>query len=393
MLASQVTLTRPQISSYPSVARQFGTNWFTVVMGIGIVAALTYTSPLPLPGQQSFGIGFFLLTNIVFALAFGLWLWRWFYHTDEALRDFSDPSKLLFYGALAMGINVLGNDYLIIGTHLITPSTAILISKSIWLCGVVVSLFTVVTVPYLLFVSHQVSLDETHASWLIPVVPPIVAAATGANLIPYWNSSTWQFSFSILILAMFGMTFFLFIMLSSLYYSRLVYGGKIAGGFAPSVWIEIGPIGMSMSIFSTLPFVTQPIFGAWSSAFHALGILFAVSLWGVGIWWIIIASLYSLLHLTNKKSKIPYTLGWWSYVFPLGSFTTGTYALNHLIGHSFFAIAGLIQFVALAGLFSLVFIKTLIGVCNGSLLQWRSPCPYSNSTKVDDFRSLGDAAR
>ncbi|TGE32918.1 C4-dicarboxylate ABC transporter [Desulfosporosinus sp. Sb-LF] len=391
MLASPATLSLPQISQRPSIARQFGTNWFTVVMGIGIVAALTYTSPIPLPGQHSIGIGFFLLTNIAFATALGLWLWRWIRHTDEALRDFSDPNKILFYGALAMGINVIGNDYLVIGTHLFTPTTAILISKSIWLCGVVISLFTIVTVPYLLFVSHQVSLDETHASWLIPVVPPIVAAATGANLIPYWNSLTWQFSFSILILAMFGMTFFLFIMISSLYYSRLVYGGKIAGGFAPSVWIEIGPIGMTMTIFSTLPLVTQPIFGAWNSGFHALGIIFAVSMWGVGIWWIIIASLYSLLHLTDKKSKIPYSLGWWGYVFPLGSFTTGTYALNHLIGHSFFAIAGLIQFVVLAGLFSLVFTKTMIGVCDGSLLHWRSPRLHLVSQKADD-RRLGNSA-
>ena len=376
VLVSQVALSRPQIDKQDkclSVARQFGTNWFTVVMGIGIVAALTYTSPIPLPGQHSIGMVLFILDNVVFTIALSLWLWRWIRHTDEALRDFSDPSKILFYGALAMGINVIGNDYLVIGTHLLTPSTAILISKIIWLCGVVVALFTVVTVPYLLFVTHQVSVEETHASWLIPVVPPIVAAATGANLIPFWTSVTCQFTFTILILAMFGMTFFLFIMISSLYYSRLVYHGKLAGGLVPSVWIEIGPLGMAMTIFSTLPFVTQPLLGAWNGGLYALGILFAVSLWGVGIWWIIIASLYSLLHLTDKKSNIPYNLGWWSYVFPLGSFTTGTYALNHLLGHSFFAIAGLIQFIALAGFFSLVLIKTLVGVYNGSLLSWRSP--------------------
>lgn len=372
MLVAQVNQRLRKIDKRSSVSRQYSTNWFTVVMGIGIVAALSYTSPISLPGQHTIGMDLFLLVNGVFVITLALWLWRWIQHADEALRDFSDPSKVLFYGALAMGINVVGNDYLVIGTHLLTPATAILISKIIWLSGVMVSLFTVITVPYLLFVAHQVSLDDTHASWLIPVVPPIVAAATGTNLIPFWHSSAEQFFFSILILAMFGMTFFLFIMVSSLYYSRLVYKGKIAGGFVPSVWIEIGPIGMSMTIFSNLPFVTQPIFGAWSAGFHALGIAFAVAMWGVGIWWIIIASLYSLLHFTDKESEIPYSLGWWSYVFPLGSFTTGTYALNHLLGHSFFAISGLIQFIMLAGFFSIVFIKTLIGIWNGSLLHWRS---------------------
>ncbi len=84
MLASQVALSRSQIDKLDkrhSVARQFGTNWFTVVMGIGIVAALTYTSPIPLPGQHSIGMGLFLLVNMVFTIALGLWLWRWIRHT------------------------------------------------------------------------------------------------------------------------------------------------------------------------------------------------------------------------------------------------------------------------------------------------------------------------
>ena len=361
------------VSKLSAISRQFGTNWFTVVMGIGIISALTYTSPIPIPGLKSIGIAFFLLANVVFILALSLWLLRWIYHTEEALKDFSDPGKILFYGALAMSISVIGNNYLVIASHLIVPSTAILISKTIWLCGVIVALFTVVIVPYLLFVSHQVSLEDTHASWLIPVVPPIVAAATGAKLIPYWGNLSWQFFFTILILAMFGMTFFLFIMISSLYFSRLIYSGKIAGSFVPSIWIVIGPIGMSMTIFSTLPLVTQPFLGAFNSGLHALGMIFAISMWGVGIWWIVIASLYSLLHFTKKESKFPFSLGWWSYVFPLGSFTVGTYALNDLLGNSFFAIAGFLQFIALIGFFSLVLTKTLIGIFDGSLLINKSP--------------------
>lgn len=355
-------------SQFSSIARQFGTNWFTFVMGIGIVAALTYTSPVPFSGLHIIGITLFFLANVVFILALGLWSWRWIHHTDEALKDFSDPGKILFYGALAMSINVIGNDYLVIGRHLLTPTTALMISKALWLCGVAVALFTVITVPYLLFVAHKVSLEDTHASWLIPVVPPIVAAATGAKLIPYWSTLSWQLFFTILILAMFGMTFFLFIMISSLYYSRLVYCSKLSGSFVPSVWILIGPIGMSMTLFSTLPSVTQPFLASWNSGFQALGFIFAISMWGIGLWWIVIASLYSLLHLSKKENKLPFSLGWWSYVFPLGSFTTGTYALNEFLGNSFFAIAGFIQFAALLIFFGIVITQTLIGIFNGSLL-------------------------
>lgn len=353
------------------IAQQFGTNWFTMVMGVGIVTGLLFTSPITIPGGRVVSLVMFVFLNLVFLAALTLWLGRWVLHFRRALDDFRDPAKALFYGALAMGINVVGNDYLYIGPSFIASPSAILISKVIWIVGTVVSLLTVLTVPYLLFINHRPNQEDTQASWLIPVVPTIVAAATGLNLIPYWPGASLQFALTALDLAMFGMTFFLFVMVSALFYGRLVYHHRLDGSLAPSVWIEIGPIGMSMATFATLPHVTSAIFGPYTAALHAIGLVFAIAMWGVGVWWIVIASLYSLLHISDPSSKIPYSLGWWSYVFPLGSFTNGTYALYHLTNQAFFAVASLIQFLALCIFFSIVLVNTLKGVWNGSLLAWR----------------------
>ena len=130
-----------------SLMRAFGTNWFTVVMGVGIVAGLLYSSTIPLPFQHPLGVALFWLLNGVFAMALVLWIGRWAFHTDEALGDFRDPSRALLYGALAMGINVVGNDYLVIGAHVLPQHLAIVISEGIWAAGAAVSLFTVVAVP------------------------------------------------------------------------------------------------------------------------------------------------------------------------------------------------------------------------------------------------------
>lgn len=354
-----------------AVARQFGTNWFTVVMGVGIVAGLLFSSPVAIPGQKVIGMSMFVLLNLVFSLALLLWIGRWIWHPKEALADFKDPARALFYGALAMGINVVGNDYLVIGPSALGLNLAVLLSKIFWVLGTVVSLFTVVAVPYLLFVNHQIKSAEAQASWLIPVVPTIVAAATGLNLIPYWSGDSLKFALTALDVSMFGMTFFLFLMVSGLFYARLVFQQRLEGGLAPSVWIEIGPIGMSMATFATLPMATQSILGPYTQALHAVGLVFAIAMWGVGMWWIAIASLYSVLHVADKSSRIPYSLGWWSYVFPLGSFTNGTYALYHLSGQPFFQFASFIQFIVLSGFFIVVFIRTLKGIWNGSLLRWR----------------------
>jgi C4-dicarboxylate transporter/malic acid transport protein len=354
-----------------SVVRAFGTNWFTVVMGVGIVAGLLYSSPIALPFAHPVGIALFGLLNAVFLTALVLWTGRWFLHTDEALADFRDPARALFYGALAMGINVAGNDYLVIGTHILPPHLAVVLSEGIWVAGAAVSLFTVIVVPYLLFVHHEVTRDQAHATWLIPVVPTIVAAATGLNLIPFWPLGA-RFDLVAVDLAMFGMTVFLFLMVSALYYARLVYHRRLDEGVVPSVWIEIGPIGMSMATFSTLPLIAPHVFPTLAPGLHAVGMLFAIAMWGVGIWWIVIAGLYSLLHITRHRGGIPYHLGWWSYVFPLGSFTNGTYAIAHLTHQPMFAFASLTQFLLLVGFFLVVSGRTAHGVWTGTLLPCRA---------------------
>lgn len=354
-----------------NVVKQIGPNWFTTVMGVGIVAALTYTSPVRIPFQHVIGIVLFLILNVVFLAAIGAWLLRWVLYTKESLNDLKHPSKALFYGAFAMGINVVGNDYFLIGTHVMHTPVALLMSKVLWVIGTVASIATVLIVPYLLFAEHEVEQQQTLATWLIPVVPPIVAAATGMNLLPTWPGHAAQFTVLALILAMFGVTFFLFLMVSGLVYSRLVYHKRLSGDAAPSLWVEIGPIGMSMSIFGTLQTQTTGFLAPYAPIFHAVGLVFDMALWGMGVWWIVISSMYTILHLTKRGDGLPFHLGWWSYVFPIGSFTSGTYALAHMTSYEMFVIASVLQLVILWACFLVVLTRTATGVVRGELIHWR----------------------
>ncbi|SIS75164.1 TDT family transporter [Alicyclobacillus vulcanalis] len=353
------------------IIRQFGVNWFTTVMGIGIVAALTYTSPIHLPLQHAVGEVLFICVNVVFVISLLMWLLRWLLTPDAAIEDFRHPGRALFYGALAMGMNVVGNDYFLIGTHMMQKHTAIVISFAIWLAGVAASLFSVIVVPYLLFTEHKVERDETVASWLIPLVPPIVAAATGTNLIPYAGGPGAQFTMTAGILALFGMTFFLYLMASALVYSRLVFHRRLNGQEAPTLWIEIGPIGMTMGTFSGIALNAPHVFGTAAGPLRDLGGVVAIAMWGVGVWWILMSALYTFLHLSPKGEGLPFHLGWWSYVFPMGAFTNGTYALHKLVGHPFFAVAGLVQLGILWLCFVIVMARTIHGVAAGHLIQWR----------------------
>ena len=55
----------------------------------------------------------------------------------------------------------------------------------LWTAGTIGGLFTAVSIPYLMFTQHDVEPDAAFGGWLMPIVPPMVAAATGALLIPH----------------------------------------------------------------------------------------------------------------------------------------------------------------------------------------------------------------
>ncbi len=353
-----------------SVARQIGTNWFTVVMGVGIMAGLCYSSPVAFPFHKTLGLAAFIAVLLLLVLALTLWGARWINHTADALSDFRDPARALFYGALAMAVNVVGNDFFLVGTHIWPIALSMRISQILWLVGVAISLFSAIAVPYLMFTQHDIAPGDALASWLIPVVPPIVCAADGANLLSDWGSPAVNMGMTVFDIALFGLTFFLFLMVSALFYSRLMYHRVVPGAMAPSVWVEIGPIGMAMGTLATIPLSTHSLFAAFLPGLRAIGLIGGSALWGVGIWWCVIATLYTVLHLSKKGEGIPYTLGWWSYVFPLGSFTAGTYALYHLTQLRFFYVAGFLQLVFLSGCFVIVSLGTLKGIMNGTLIAW-----------------------
>ena len=60
----------------------------------------------------------------------------------------------------------------------------------LWTAGTLGGLFTAMSIPYLMFTQYRVEADAAFGGWLMPVVPPMVSAATGALLIPHMAPGT-----------------------------------------------------------------------------------------------------------------------------------------------------------------------------------------------------------
>jgi hypothetical protein len=66
-----------------------------------------------------------------------------------------------------------------------------------------------------------------------------------------------------------------------------------------------------------------------------LGIIGGTILWGYGAWWLLLAVLKSARYF---RHGIPFNLGWWGFIFPLGVYSLATLALARVgvaVGYAF----------------------------------------------------------
>ena len=167
------------------VFASLGPNWFASVMGTGIVATAAATLPVHWPGLRGFATVVWVIATawlIVLATAEAV---HWSRHRQAALGHARNPVMVQFYGAPPMALLTVGAGALLLGPGLIGAHAALVLDAVAWPLGTLGGLASSLAVPYLMFTRLRAAPDAAFGGWLMPVVPPMVSAATGALLIPH----------------------------------------------------------------------------------------------------------------------------------------------------------------------------------------------------------------
>ena len=98
-----------------------------------------------------------------------------------------------------------------------------------------------------MFVRHDLEPRRTFATWLLPLVPPMVSAATGAALIPHLPGPGAQQAMLLACYAMFGLSLLASLVTIPLLWSRLAYHKLGPPQMVPTLWIVLGPLGQSVT--------------------------------------------------------------------------------------------------------------------------------------------------
>jgi tellurite resistance protein TehA-like permease len=272
-----------------------------------------------------------------------------------------------FYGAAPMALMTVGAGALLVGQDLIGERVAVDLHWVLWSLGTAGGLFTALTIPYLMFTQHAVEPDAAFGGWLMPVVPPMVSAATGALLIPHISSATGRATMLYGCYAMFGLSLVASLMIITLIWSRLAHFGTSGTARVPTLWIVLGPLGQSIAASGLLG--TQADLAVppdVASGMYVFGILLGVPVWGFAVLWI---GLATALTVRTLRRGMPFALTWWSLTFPVGTFVMGTTQLAEHTGLPMFRVAAVVTFAGLLLTWVLVAVRTARGSLRGHLFQ------------------------
>ncbi|MBC3273283.1 TDT family transporter [Pseudomonas sp. SWRI81] len=355
------------------VIRQFTPNWFAATMGTGVLALALAQLPLNIAGLHAIAEGLWLFNILLFTLFTAAYAARWILFFDEARRIFGHSTVSMFFGTIPMGLATIINGFLLFGLPR-WGEAVIDLAEVLWWLDVAMSLACGVLIPYMMFTRQEHSIDQMTAVWLLPVVAAEVAAASGGLLAPHLSDAHAQLVVLTTSYVLWAFSLPVAFSILTILLLRMALHKLPHENMAASSWLALGPIGTGALGMLLLGGEAPAIFAAnglpgVGETAAGLGLVAGITLWGFGLWWMLMALLITVRYL---RDGIPFNLGWWGFTFPLGVYSLATLKLASLLNLTFFSVFGTALVALLAVMWLIVGKRTVQGAWRGELFV--SPC-------------------
>ena len=307
--------------------RFFPISFFSIVMGLAgfAIAAQRAEEIFALPAGV--GQGFTWFSAVLFLLlasAYGIKLLRF---PHDVVKELNHPIKLSFFPTISISLILLSIAF-----------RAECSTLSFWLfvLGAPLQLgFTLFVMSR--WISHtHFEIQHSNPSWFIPVVGNILVPIAAIN---HGQSEIGWFFFSI------GVVFWL--VLLTIIINRVIFHHPLPEKLAPTFFILIAPPAVGFISYVKL---TGGLDGFARVLFYTA--LFTVLL---------------LAALHRKFRGIRFFLSWWAYSFPTAAFAIASMLMFHHTGMAFFGLLSQIMLVLLAGIITLLLVRTVTAMLKGEI--------------------------
>jgi tellurite resistance protein TehA-like permease len=335
------------------------------------VATAGTTLRTQLPGQHLVATGFWLLATVLLVIITAATAVHWVRHREVASRHHLHPVMAHFYGAPPMALLTVGAGTLLLGKDLVGAPVAVGIDWVLWTLGTVLGLVTTFVIPYLSITRLAGSPGDPgpFGGWLMPVVPPMVSAATGALLLPHLPPGPSRVALLLACYCFFGLSLIASVVVITLIWARLAGHGVGPGTLTPTLFIVLGPVGQSVTAANLLGGNAHLAVPApYSTALQAFGVVYGVPAMGFAALWAVRAGARTI---RAARTQLPFALTWWSFTFPIGTCVTGLTGLAVHTGSGVASAAADAAYGVLLVAWTTVATRTVRGVLSGALLAPR----------------------
>ncbi|CAI4214166.1 unnamed protein product [Parascedosporium putredinis] len=360
------------------IVRNFTPSWFAVNMGTGIVSILLHEFPYNAQWLQYVSEVIFGLNVLLFTVFLGLTVSRYVLYPEIWVAMIAHPGQSLFLGCFPMALATIINMMILSCKH--WGDWLIYTAWALWWVDVWFSIATCISMPFIVMHRHRPNLENITAALLLPIVPSIVASASGgivAEALPNVGHAVTTLVTSYIL---WGIGEFFTACVLALYFHRLTIHSTPPKEVIVSVFLPIGPLGQGGFGIQQLGKVAALVLPQTSmfnvienggtragDTLYVLGVFLAVTMWGFGLVWM---SLAFTTIFTMKK--FPFNMGWWGFTFPLGVLGTCTGALAENLDSEFFKVTNAILSLVVVILWLMVSVRTIKLALTGEMFH--APC-------------------
>ena len=315
-------------------------------MDTGIISIIMNILPWQFRGLGIISTIMFVFNLVLFAAFSVLALIRLFTFPKHVKSQTSNMLEELSYqGAPAIAYLTL------VAQVSLTCSTAwgfrlTILAYVLWWMGLVWTV-TLCSASVIILTKRSITNDrELSPAIFLPLISVMTLGTTGGIVVNYSVGMSARLAIPVIVVCYLciGYAFFLSLLYYAIYAHRLIAVGPPMKAKLPSLVVTVGPLGQfatAIQVVSTAA-NTRGLFasynqGTWLTASAAASVsaaseLLALMVVGFAFLWVTVAW-YLVLEAAVMR-KLPYSLAWWSLIFPMGRWTRLCKALKQELTHS-----------------------------------------------------------